>query len=165
MATPPPSWDGLQNIAFLVSFDFLSSCGVAWSCFYSSPCLLNDWNAVYISKAACRSWDLSWIFESGRFSFSEQIFSNSINQYIFSDSLFYFFIFFIFIRFSLSNGPYSPPCTMDTEKGDMSTKAVPDNASGVQVGEVVRTNAALNEAVDVYGNIETAEELRYVHRG
>lgn len=54
---------------------------------------------------------------------------------------------------------------MDTEKGDMSSKAVPDNASGVQIGEVVRTNAALNEAVDVYGNLETAEELRYVHRG
>lgn len=55
---------------------------------------------------------------------------------------------------------------MDTEKGpDVSSKTVPDGSSGVQVGEVVRTNAALNEAADMYGDLETAEELRYVHRG
>ncbi|KAL1894240.1 hypothetical protein Sste5346_006026 [Sporothrix stenoceras] len=54
---------------------------------------------------------------------------------------------------------------MDTEKGDISGNTVPDNASGVKVGEVVRTDAALNEAADIYGDLETAEELRYVHRG
>jgi hypothetical protein len=55
---------------------------------------------------------------------------------------------------------------MDTEKGpEVSGKTVPDNGSGVQVGDVVRTHAALNEAADIYGDLETAEELRYVHRG
>jgi hypothetical protein len=42
---------------------------------------------------------------------------------------------------------------------------IPEDGSGVQIEKSTAVDAAFGEAVDVYGDIATAEELGYVHRG
>lgn len=42
---------------------------------------------------------------------------------------------------------------------------LPDDGSGIQIGETKRTTAAIQEAADIYGDISTAQELGYVQRG
>ena len=46
---------------------------------------------------------------------------------------------------------------------DIECQAVPEDSSGSQSEKQV--NIAFEEAVGVYGNVATAEELGYVHRG
>lgn len=57
---------------------------------------------------------------------------------------------------------------MAIEKGDAiatESQNVPEDGSGIQVGEQMSTAAAFGEAVDAYGDVATAEELGYVQRG
>jgi hypothetical protein len=56
---------------------------------------------------------------------------------------------------------------MDVEKDDGITKSqtIPEDVSGVQTEDPKPTNAAFDEAVEIYGDVATAEELGYVHRG
>lgn len=57
---------------------------------------------------------------------------------------------------------------MVVEKGsDIATanQDVLEDGSSVQLGKQKSITGAFGEAVDVYGDIATAEELGYVHRG
>ncbi len=57
---------------------------------------------------------------------------------------------------------------MVVEKGSdivIESQNVPEDGSGVQIGIQTSTAAAFGEAVDVYGDGATAEELGYVQRG
>ncbi|TPX15461.1 uncharacterized protein E0L32_004441 [Thyridium curvatum] len=42
---------------------------------------------------------------------------------------------------------------------------LPDDCSGIEMGETTRTTAALGEAADIYGDVEIAQQLGYVVRG
>jgi hypothetical protein len=53
------------------------------------------------------------------------------------------------------------------KEGDITTESqnITDDGSGVQIGNQTSSAAAFGEAVDVYGDVATAEELGYVQRG
>jgi hypothetical protein len=57
---------------------------------------------------------------------------------------------------------------MDVEKEsgiNTESRNVPENGSGVQIENQRATTTALGEAAEIYGDVATAEELGYVHRG
>ena len=57
---------------------------------------------------------------------------------------------------------------MDVEKEDdiaAENQNVPEDGSGVKIENQTATTAAFGEAVELYGDVATAEELGYVQRG